>query len=93
MRPALPGLAGVSDIGNPVLERVSAALPSARKWQCCMGAVRGHRTGRPSVALPMSISPPASEVPMTHSQERIWSIISIAAIGLGLVLALALAHS
>ena len=41
----------------------------------------------------MSIFPPASEVPMTHSQERIWSIISIAAIGLGLVLALALAHS
>jgi hypothetical protein len=41
----------------------------------------------------MSISPPASEVAMTHSQERIWSIISIAAIGLGLMLALALASS
>jgi hypothetical protein len=36
---------------------------------------------------------PASEVPMTHSQERIWSIVSIAAIGLGLMLALALASS
>jgi hypothetical protein len=30
---------------------------------------------------------------MTHSEERIYSILSIAAIGLGLVLALALAHS
>ena len=35
--------------------------------------------------------PAASEVPMTHSQERIYSILSLAAIGLGLVLALALA--
>jgi hypothetical protein len=30
---------------------------------------------------------------MTHSEERIYSILSITAIGLGLVLALALAHS
>jgi hypothetical protein len=56
-------------------------------------AFRGRRTGCPSVAFCLSIFPPASAVPMTHSQERIWSIISIAAIGLGLVLALALAHS
>jgi hypothetical protein len=41
----------------------------------------------------MSISPPASEVPMTHSEESIYSIVSIAAIGLALVIALALAHS
>jgi hypothetical protein len=41
----------------------------------------------------MSIFPPASGVPMTHSEERIYSILSIAAIGLALVIALALASS
>ena len=36
--------------------------------------------------------PAASEVPMTHSQERIYRILSIAAIGLALI-ALAVASS
>jgi hypothetical protein len=54
---------------------------------------RGHRTGRQTAAFCIVDFPRASEVPMTHSEERIYSILSLAAIGLGLVLALALAYS
>ena len=66
------------------------ALTRASGKPACL-ILRGYRTGRRSAAFCMSIFPAASEVPMTHSEERIYSILSLAAIGLGLVLALALA--
>jgi hypothetical protein len=36
---ALPGLGRRKRHRKPRAGTVSAALPSARKWQCCMGAI------------------------------------------------------